>query len=184
MHENELPPIKLPMWMNRGQALALAKGAHKFWVGVKDWAMWPLQQLDAETCCESVLDLLAYQRDIQRFKTEPLDLYRKRVKFAFINAKDSGSVAGFIEIFKRLGVGYVQLQERQAGIDWDVITVTVTDCQLSQNGALLMDIIRKYGRTCRRYRYEVVTIEKMPVRCGFDSGEYVCYGASLPKKDI
>lgn len=30
MHEHELPHIKLPMWMNKGQARALADGAYKF----------------------------------------------------------------------------------------------------------------------------------------------------------
>ncbi|SQD04850.1 Uncharacterised protein [Escherichia coli] len=54
-------------------------------------------------------------------------------------------VAGFIAIFERLGIGYVELLERQDGLDWDVIVVRVTSSQVAENGDLLLEIIRKYG---------------------------------------
>ncbi|EOG6950206.1 hypothetical protein ACRZZR_003101 [Edwardsiella piscicida] len=173
------PRLKLPVWMHKGQVRALADGCRTFWQGVADWLMWPLRQLDVDTCSVPVLDLVAYQRDISRFKGEPLTLYRKRVKFAFINAKDAGSVAGFIAIFQRLGVGYVELRERQPDLDWDVIVVRVSDSQLSDNTELLMEIIQHYGRTCRRYRFEVITASRLQIRCGWVGCEYVCYGVSM-----
>ncbi|HBL8998422.1 TPA: hypothetical protein LTW94_004423, partial [Enterobacter hormaechei] len=71
---------------------------------------------DPLTCTEPVLNLIAYDRDISRFSGEPLSLYRKRVAYAFINARDAGSVEGFINIFSRLGIGYVELVERQPDI--------------------------------------------------------------------
>ncbi len=54
------------------------------------------------------------------------------MKYAFINAKDSGSVAGFIAIFERLGIGNVLIKERQPHIDWDVIILVLNDEQLTR----------------------------------------------------
>lgn len=100
-----------------------------------------MNQFDPLTCTPALLNLLAYDRDITRFDGEPLTLFRKRVAFAFVNARDAGSVEGFINIFERLGIGYVELLERQPGIDWDVILVRVTDSQIADNTQLLIQII-------------------------------------------
>ncbi|EAY3663382.1 hypothetical protein FGR12_22140, partial [Salmonella enterica] len=99
--------------------------------------------------------------------------------YAFVNARDAGSVEGFISIFERLGIGYVELLERQPGIDWDVIQVRVTDSQIATNTQLMIQIIRQYGRTCRRYQFEVITSEQLAIRAGWDQGEYVVYPAVL-----
>jgi len=120
-----------------------------------------LRQFDPLTCIEPVLNLIAYDRDITRFSGEPLSLFRKRVAYAFINARDAGSVEGFINIFERLGIGYVELVERQPDIDWDVIMVRVTDSQIADNTQLMIQIIRQYGRTCRRYQFEVITSDSL-----------------------
>lgn len=173
-----LAGITLPSWMNRGEPLALQRAARKFWEKVWGWVNWPLNQFDPLTCSEALLGLLAYQRDITRFNGEPLPLFRRRVAYAFINARDAGSVAGFIAIFQRLGIGYVELLERQPGIDWDVISVRVTDGQISDNPELLMLIIQQYGRTCRRYRFEVITANNIAISAGWYGGEYIVYTAS------
>lgn len=123
----KLASMALPSWMNKGEPLKLLKTARTFWAEVYDWITWPLRQFDPLTCIEPVLNLIAYDRDITRFSGEPLSLFRKRVAYAFINARDAGSVEGFINIFERLGIGYVELVERQPDIDWDVILVRVTD---------------------------------------------------------
>ncbi|MBD1229428.1 phage tail protein, partial [Xenorhabdus griffiniae] len=151
-----LKRLALPSWMDKGEPAKLFNAARAFWTAVYGWLKWPLAQLDAETCSEALLSMLAYQRDIPRFNGEPLPLFRKRVKYAFINARDAGSIAGFIAIFERLGVGYVELLERQPDIDWDVIILRLSDGQIAANPDLLMNIIRQYGRTCRRYRFEVI----------------------------
>ncbi|KAB0900800.1 hypothetical protein FZI55_21715, partial [Cronobacter sakazakii] len=140
---------------------------------------WPVSQFDPLTCAEPLLNLLAYDRDVTRFDGEPLALFRRRVAYAFVNARDAGSVEGFINIFERLGIGYVELQERQPGIDWDVILVRVTDSQIADNTQLMIQIIRQYGRTCRRYQFEVITSESLAIRAGWDQGEYVVYPAQL-----
>lgn len=174
----KLASITLPSWMNRGEPVTLLRAARKFWGKVWGWVNWPLNQFDPLTCSESLLGLLAWQRDISRFNGESLALYRRRVAYAFINARDAGSVEGFIAIFKRLGIGYVELEERQPGIDWDVISVRVTDSQVSENPELLMLIIRQYGRTCRRYRFEVMTANNIAMSAGWYGGEYIVYTAS------
>jgi hypothetical protein len=171
--------IVLPSWMSIGEPRKLASACRAFWDRYLFWVYWPLRQLDPETCSASLLDVLAYQRDITRFVDEPLDLYRKRVKYAFINAQDAGEVAGFIAIFERLGIGTVQIEERMPDQDWDVIGVTVTDSQITGNADLLMEIIRHYGCTCRRYEFRITNLEHLDIRAGWDGGEYQCYSASL-----
>ena len=177
--QEKLKRLHLPSWMDKGEPAKLLAALRRFWSGVYGWLTWPLQQLDAETCTEGLLAILAYQRDIHRFNGEPLDLFRKRVKFAFINAKDAGSVAGFIAIFERLGVGYIELLERQPDIDWDVIILRVTDSQIAKNEDLLLNIIRQYGRTCRRYRFEVIVSNTLNMNIGHIQGEYICYHAKF-----
>lgn len=174
-----LNTLRLPSWMNEGEPAALLRACQTFWQRVNAWVQWPLKQFDPLTCAEPLLNLLAYERDIVRFDGEPLTLYRKRVAYAFINAEQAGEIAGFIAIFERLGIGYVELLERQPGIDWDVIIVRVTDKQIAENSDLLLEIIRKYGRTCRRYQFEVITAIGVQIRVGWYQGEYVCYPASL-----
>ena len=175
----KLASMSLPSWMNKGEPLALLRTARTYWAEVYSWITWPLRQFDPLTCTEPVLNLIAYDRDISRFSGEPLSLYRKRVAYAFINARDAGSVEGFINIFSRLGIGYVELVERQPSIDWDVIMVRVTDSQIADNTQLMIQIIRQYGRTCRRYQFEVITSESLAIRAGWDQGEYVVYPARM-----
>jgi P2-related tail formation protein len=149
--------IKLPFWMDGAQLAKLCAGAKAWWDHVETWIRWPLDQLDPLTCQIRLLNLLAYQRDIHRFDDEPEDLYRKRVAFAYVNAEDAGSKAGFIRIFERLGIGYVEIEERVDEVNWDVIILQLSDSQIGQNNALLHNIIQTYGRTCRRYEFSTIT---------------------------
>lgn len=175
----KLAALALPFWMDNGEPQKLLRAARAFWQAVYGWVTWPVSQFDPLTCTEPLLNLIAYDRDISRFDGEPLTLFRKRVAYAFINAADAGSVEGFIRIFQRLGIGLVEVLERQPGIDWDIITLRLTDGQIASNTQLLVQIIQQYGRTCRRYQFEVITSEKLAIRAGWDQGEYICYPASL-----
>ncbi|AZL84385.1 phage tail protein [Aliivibrio salmonicida] len=167
-HENdapELPTENVPWWMD-GKTIAetlkephfLAKGVMQYWQRLKGWLLYPLAQLDPMICNERLLSLLAWDRDITRFKDEPTSLFRKRVKYAFVNAKDAGEKAGFIRIFQRLGVGMVEVDERTPDRDWDIITIRLSDSQLSENYSLLEQLLQQYGRTCRRYEYQVISL--------------------------
>lgn len=152
----ELPRLTPPEWMSQRSVAQLAATAHKWFSRVAQWAAFPLRQLDPMTCTEPVLDLIAWQRDIQRFETEPLALYRLRVRHAYANARDAGSVDGFKRIFQRLGIGYVEIEERMDGLDWDVINIRLSSNQLDGNTELLDTLIQHYGRTCRRYGWTVI----------------------------
>jgi len=133
--------IKLPFWLDGAELTKLKQAAKTYWDKVETWLSWPLTQLDAETCTLGMLDLLAWQRDIERMKEEPESLYRLRVKYALVNAQDAGSVAGIKRIFSRLGVGTVEVEERDPLKDWDVITLHLSDDQLAQNPDLLDRIL-------------------------------------------
>ena len=149
--------LSLPFWLDGPELAKLKAAAQAWWTKVEGWLRWPLLQMDADTCHVTILDLLAWQRDITRFKGEPEALYRLRVKFAFINAVDAGSTAGMKRILQRLGVGYVEIEERQPDRDWDVVLLQLTDGQLAQNPELLRVLIQQYGRTCRRYDFTTIT---------------------------
>jgi len=154
--------LDLKFWLAGTELTKLKNAAQGWWEKVEGWLHWPLLQMDADTCHLTMLDLLAWQRDITRFKGEPEALYRLRVKHAFINAVDAGSTAGMKRILVRLGVGYVEIEERMPDRDWDVVLLRFSDTQLSQNPELLRVLIQQYGRTCRRYDF--VTITPVPLR--------------------
>lgn len=149
--------LELPFWLDGEQITRLKASAQAWWESAEGWLRWPLLQLDAETCHVAVLDLLAWQRDITRYDGETESLFRLRVKYAFINAVDAGSVAGFRRILQRLGVGDVRILERQPDRDWDIVQLYLSDAQLSENPTLLNIIVHQYGRTCRRYELVATT---------------------------
>lgn len=171
--------LELPFWNDKNASERLIKIAQGFWEKVEAGLRWPLSQFDARTCSLVVLNQLAWQRDITRIKGESIELYRLRVQYAYANAADAGSTAGFKRIFLRLGVGYIEVAERVAGKDWDVIVLRMKDGQLAGNSLLLQTIIRMYGRTCRRYEFEVITPLAIEIAAGefsaisaFDSAAY------------
>ena len=164
--------IKLPFWMDKGELNKIAVLFGKWWDYVQSAVKFPFEILDEEKCSERILNFIAYQRDVARFENEPIELFRKRVKYAFVNAKDAGSKAGFIRIFKRLGIGYVEIEERFDLENWDVIKIRLSDSQLAKNIDLLNLIIRKYGRTCRRYTFEVITQEEVTIHHGEFNHDY------------
>ena len=167
---DKLPDLNLPVWMNKGEPLTLAHATHTWWQRVYEWIAFPLAQIDADTCDEEMLSLLAYQRDIERFAGESLSLFRLRVKHAFPNAQDAASLAGFERIFARLDMGALQQLERQINYDWDVILLRINDEQLSRDNALMMRLVRQYGRTCRRYFFDVLNETSAVIRGGhFDN---------------
>lgn len=167
--------IKLPFWMDKGELAKIALLFEKWWYWTLNTLRFPFDSQDEEKCSEKILNLIAYQRDITRFDGEPLELFRKRVKYAFINAQEAGSTQGFKRIFERLGVGYVELEERFDTVNWDVIKIRLNDSQLAKNPNLLNQIIRHYGRTCRRYTFEVLTNQEIQIIHGEFNHDYQCF---------
>jgi hypothetical protein len=183
-NEPSQPELIIPWWQD-GDTISdglkepyfLSKGVSTFFNVVKRWLLLPLLHADALTCRESLLELMAWDRDITRFESEPLSLFRKRVKYAAINAKDSGSVVGFQAIFERLGVGVLAFRERESATDWDLCTIEVTDGDISNNGKLIQTLIEQYGRTCRRYSFQVGFKASMSISCGAFSHRFSIYRA-------
>ncbi len=149
--------FELPVWIREGSEVnKLSNAFGDFWDKAETWIKTPLNQRDAETCHVYVLQLLAYQSDIDRFADEPDDLFRKRVKFAVKNARDAGSKNGFKSILERFDIPLYGQIERDPEKEWDVITLWLADSTLTQNPELGQHIVQKYGRTCRRYEFLLV----------------------------
>jgi len=177
--------IDLTFWEAGEKLTALQRTFQQGWERVEGWISLPFDLQDVDNCPVSVLDIIAWQRDITRLSVEPEGLYRRRVKYAYVNARDAGSVAGFKRIMERLGVGYVEIDERQPDRDWDVITLRLSDDQLSTNPQLMPVIIQMYGRTCRRYEFEVIT----PISLAADVGHFAWeqetkVGSLIPAKTV
>ena len=160
----ELPTHATPWWMDgqttseqRKEPHYLANGVMTFWQRVRDWLLLPMTQRDPETCSEDMLYLLAWERDIDRFDGEPLDLFRKRVKFAFLNAQDAGSHIGFARIFERMGIDVLAQKERLPDRDWDIVGIELGESSIASDVSLLRELVQQYGRTCRRYEFAITT---------------------------
>jgi hypothetical protein len=147
--------LELPFWLSGLELTKLKQAAQTWWTLAEQWLRFPLNQFDPLTCPLPILDLLAYQRDIKRFFAEPENLYRLRVKLAFVNAQDSGGKKGFKAIFKRLGLGNLTTIERFYPVDWDVVILVLSDAVFTENQNLISYLIEKYGRTCRRYEIQI-----------------------------
>lgn len=151
---NGLEP-QLPIWLQGKNANALAKVAQSYWQEIESYLFWWLEQQHNENAQTAILDLLAWERGINRLPNETLALYGLRVKHAFANAKDAGSTIGMKRIFERLGLGSLEINERIDGFDWDEVEVIVFAEIYRNNRALIGEIIRQYGLTCRRYRLKL-----------------------------
>ena len=173
--------INLKWWLG-GPELTKLKNAAEIWFNrVAGWANWPLQQLDPETCSIGLLHLIAWQRGIDQFAGEPERQYRLRTKYAYANAADAGSDIGFQQIFARMELGAVSLNERIEGEDWDIVELEVTDTTMAQMPEYMNWLIQTYGRTCRRYRWKVATPSRIYTRsavCGCDYATYYCREAA------
>lgn len=169
------PEIQLPVWQEgqpvpvinapEGELVKLARVCDRWWDLVQNWLGWPLRQLDVSQAPLAIVNLLAWQRDLERYPAEPDWLWRLRVKHAQANARDAGSRIGFQRIWQRLGLGYLEQQERIPGQDWDVVLLTVSETLISQRAELLDILIRSYGRTCRRYQLLTISKIDLPVFC-------------------
>ncbi|WP_295894138.1 phage tail protein [uncultured Vibrio sp.] len=185
--KDKMIKIALPWWQDgetipdeKKEPYWLTLGIQVFFERVYQWMLYPIGQAEALTCSLSLLNVMAWDRDITRFKGEPIALFRKRVKFAAINAKDAGSVAGFIRIFERLGVGIVDFKERQDPEQWDVCTIELTDSDMAQDAQLVQTLIEQYGRTCRRYRFEVSYPAEIFINHGQFNHVFAMYSAGEP----
>lgn len=151
---NRLPLFSLSFWMNGAESTKLGKAAHAWFSMLGKAAAWSLDNRDPMTCDERTLNLLAWERCVRRYPSEPERLYRLRVTHAYANARDSGQTAGWGRIFERLELGGLSLAERVPGQDWDRVGIIADDSQFPDQQNVLEIIIDDYGRTCRRYYFD------------------------------
>jgi Phage tail protein (Tail_P2_I). len=150
-----LPDIKFKFWMGRGELTKFAKGLRAYWGHVEAALKMPLQQHDPLTAPMPLVRLLAWQRDISPLEREPEEIFRIRVAYAYEFARHGGEVDGFHNMFEKLGIDWIAIHERQDPVQWDVVTIETADGDLAQKSWLMNAMIRQYGRTCRRYRFNV-----------------------------
>ncbi|MGO2349333.1 hypothetical protein [Pseudoalteromonas nigrifaciens] len=157
---------KMKYWLARpnSELDKLRKGAGRFWQRVTDMLAWPAAQLDPMTAELELVHLLAWERDITQIPNETEQTYRIRVKFALQFAKGAGSKVGWIEIFEKLGMPWVTIDERLDNVDWDVVSLQILDADLAERDGLIDYICRQYGRTTRRYQYETIAKFEMQHR--------------------
>lgn len=164
---SDRPIINLKFWEGEGELSKLASIGEQWWDKVETWLNWLGGQSDMQTAPLEIVNLIAWQRDVTRLNGESELMYRKRVKYALANAKDSGTKAGFARIWQRLGLGTLEQRERIEGQDWDIIGLTIDETTIGEYQGILETIIRQYGRTCRRYTLETRS-EILLVAAGYD----------------
>jgi hypothetical protein len=163
----QLEKIKLTFWQGLGNLKAYAAFLNIWFAQVKAWLLFPVNQFDVDQAHIAIVDLWAWERNIERFNSEPEWLYRRRVRHAYQNARDAGTVIGFKRIWERMELGFLELDERLEGRDWDIVELTVTESTIAEQPELLDIIIEKYGRTCRRYEWTTKTNLKMHLLTAF-----------------
>jgi Phage tail protein (Tail_P2_I). len=161
--------IGLRFWQDGGQLARIGKAADLWFDKITDYLSWLNRQIDADTAPLELLDLLAWQRDIDRLPGEDEDLYRRRVKYALVNAKDAGSKRGFERIWNRLGLGEIRQTERFDSENWDVIRLQIDEYVFGKYVGLFDTLLEQYGRTCRRYVFESQAVTPAEIRAaGFE----------------
>ncbi len=167
--------IKLKFWMAAGELARLGQAIDGFYDAFQQRLEQLSGQIDPETAPLALVDLLAWERDIERMAGEDDALFRKRVKYALANAKDAGSKAGFARIWQRLGLGEITQTERFDPGNWDVIRLRMDESMFGHYVELLDSMIRQYGRTCRRYEFESIAVTPLGVRpFNFDCDIFNC----------
>ena len=149
------PTYQLSFWMAGARATALARAAKRWWDTAAAWFRTAYDFNDARTVALAVVDLLAYQRGITRYRGEPEWLYRLRVHHAYANWLDAGTKVGMERIFARLQMPVYDLEERVEGYDWDMIRLRASLTDYLSAADVLHIMMQAYRRTCRRWLLEV-----------------------------
>ena len=150
---------KLPFWLKGSQALKLAAACQTFWERWETWLNEAEEQASITDCSIGALEQHADDRSIDRLPGESETVWRNRVKNAFIAARDAGSLSGFETILTAHGVTNYTVEERVAGLDWDIILVNLDPDGLSIDSTILNQIFSRWGRPTRRFSagHEVIS---------------------------
>lgn len=158
------PDYQLPFWMAGSRATAVARAAKRWWEVAEGYVRMPLTTFDVLTCELAFVDLLAYQRGIDRYAGESEPFYRLRVHHALRNARAAGTPAGMRQIFANLQLPVPRFTERMAGRDWDMTRVRFSGRGYAKLHDEIDFVLRFYWQTCRRF--EVVQVAKAETHYG------------------
>ena len=142
---------KLPIWMNGDNAKALQGIIENWWEQVGLWCRLPAMSFDVLTCDMNFVDLLAFQRGIDRYPGEAEWFYRLRVHHALRNARVAGTQLGMDQIFTNLQLPIPEYFERLPEFDWDVTKVIFGGRAFARLHTEINFALDYYWRTCRRY---------------------------------
>ena len=145
------PTYQLPFWMDGSRATAVARAAKRWWELAEGYIRLPLTTFDPLNCELALVDLLAYQRGIDRFAAESESFYRLRVHHALRNARVAGTPAGMRQIFANLDLPEPYFTERMPNRDWDMVRVRFAGRGYARLHAEIDFVLRFYWRTCRRF---------------------------------
>lgn len=143
----------LPIWMDGPNARAFKSLMTNWWEQVGLWARLPVTTFDVLTCDIRFVDLIAYQRGIDRYAGELEGFYRLRVHHAWRNAIAAGTPAGMTQVFDNLALPVPEFTERLPQYDWDMTKVRIpsrdyADATLREQIHFTLSV---YWQTCRRF---------------------------------
>ena len=145
------PTYALPFWMNGPRAQSLVRTSKRWWELAESYIRLPLTTFDVLTCELGFVDLIAYQRGIDRYAGESEHFYRLRVHHALRNAQVAGTPVGMAQIFSNLELPTPTFKERMPNRDWDMTRVTFSGRDYARLHVEIDFILRAYWRTCRRF---------------------------------
>lgn len=143
----------LPLWMDGANAQAFKSLMNQWWGKVGVWADFGSTSFDVLTCALEFVDLIAFQRGIDRYAGEAEGFYRLRVHHALRNARAAGTPAGMTKVFENLQFPKPEFIERLPQYDWDMTKVRIPSRDYAD--ATLREQIHftlsAYWQTCRRF---------------------------------
>ena len=143
----------LPIWLVKpgSEIEKLCTAFQTFFERLETWMLQPLDEMDPKICSRLAVEYHAWERSIIRVPGEPIEIWRNRVDSALETYQQAGSTRGLKVILQMHGATNYLVQERQAGMDWDIITVQIDPDELSINANVLLAILGIWGKLCRRY---------------------------------
>lgn len=145
------PKDLLPFWLSGSQLLNLAAASKAYFTRWENWINEALAQASIADCSLAALEEHAVFRGIDRLPGETVAVWRVRVQNAFEAARKAGSRKGFEEILTAHGVTGYSVEERVAGLDWDIVLVNLDPDTLSVDSDTLIRIFARWGRPTRRF---------------------------------
>ncbi len=93
----------LPTWLRGVEVTRLKNAFDGFWGNCAEWNKNTAAAIRRRDLPSGGIAILAYQQDVERFPTEPDEMFRLRVKHAGENTQDAGAPVRFADIFRASG---------------------------------------------------------------------------------